>query len=157
MVPASKIPIRSVVCLQKVGTMNLGTLPVFQMMTSKMDWLERRQRVLAQNIANADTPGYTPKDLDKIDYKRKFRRETFRLQLATTNPGHIPSKIQQSAFGAAKETKKNYEISPTGNSVVLEEQLIKVAETAGDHRLATSLYRKNLNMFRIALGRQTGR
>ena len=86
--------------------MNLGTLPVFKMMTTKMDWLAQRQRVLAQNIANADTPGYVPKDLKKIDYKQQFRRETFRLQLATTSPKHITSKIQQSSFGDAKETKK---------------------------------------------------
>lgn len=137
--------------------MNLGTLPVFKMMTTKMDWLAQRQRVLAQNIANADTPGYVPKDLKKIDYKQQFRRETFRLQLATTSSKHITSKIQQSSFGDAKETKKNYEVSPTGNAVVLEEQLIKVADTAGAHQLATRLYRKNLNMFRVALGRQTGR
>lgn len=137
--------------------MDLGTLPVFKMITTKMDWLGRRQRVLAQNIANADTPGYTPKDLEKIDYKRQFRREAFRLQLATTSPSHIPSKIQQSSFGDVQKTKKNYEISPTGNAVVLEEQLIKVADTAAAHQLATRLYRKNLNMFRVALGRQTGR
>ena len=136
--------------------MDLGTLPIFKMMTMKMDWLGRRQRVLAQNIANADTPGYLPKDLEKIDFQQKFRRETFRLQLATTNPNHIQSKIQQSSFGDVKETKTNYETSPTGNAVVLEEQLIKVADTESAHRLVTSLYRKNLNMFRMALGRQNG-
>jgi len=136
--------------------MDLGTLPVFKMMTTKMDWLARRQRVLSQNIANADTPGYLPKDLEKIDFKQAFRRETVRLQLARTDPSHIPSKIQQSSFGDVNEIKKNYETSPTGNAVVLEEQLIKVADTAGAHQLVTSLYRKNLGMFRIALGRQSG-
>ncbi len=136
--------------------MDLGGLPLFQMMSTKMEWLGRRQRVLAQNIANADTPGYAPKDLDPIDFKSKFKRDTFRLQLAVTNTGHIDSKIRQSAFGDEKEARKKYEISPTGNAVVLEEQLIKVADNAGQHQLATSLYRKNLNLFRIALGRQGG-
>lgn len=136
--------------------MDLGGLPIFQMMTAKMEWSGKRQRVLAQNISNADTPGYAPKDLEPIDFKKKFRHEAFRLQLATTDSSHIQSKIQQSAFGDAKEARKNYEISPTGNAVILEEQLIKVADNSAAHQLATSLYRKNVNLFRIALGRQGG-
>ncbi len=136
--------------------MDLGGLPIFQMMTTKMEWSGRRQRVLAQNISNADTPGYTPKDLEPIDFKDKFRRDNFQLQLAVTDLSHIQSKVQQTAFGDEKEARKNYEISPTGNAVVLEEQLIKVADNAAAHQLATSLYRKNVNLFRIALGRQGG-
>jgi len=136
--------------------MDLGKLPIFRMMSAKLDWLESRQRVLAQNVANADTPGYISRDLEPIDFKKKFGRETFRLQLAVTDTKHIQSKIQQTAFGADKESRKHYETSPTGNAVVLEEQLIKVADTAAAHRLATNLYRKNLNFFRVALGRQSG-
>lgn len=136
--------------------MDLIGLPVFKMMAMKMDWLGQRQRVLAQNVANADTPGYAPKDLDAIDFKGKFKRESFRLALAVTNSGHIPSKIQQSSFGNEKKVSETYETSPTGNSVVLEEQLIKVADTAGAHQLMTNLYRKNVGLFRIALGRQSG-
>ncbi|NKB56804.1 MAG: flagellar basal body rod protein FlgB [Alphaproteobacteria bacterium] len=136
--------------------MDLGSLPVFKMMTAKMDWLGRRQRVLAQNIANADTPDYVPKDLKAIDFKDARRRESFRLQLAVTNSGHVQSKIQQSSIGDEKKDRQNYEVSPTGNAVVLEEQLIKVADTAGAHQLVTNLYRKNLGLFRIALGRQSG-
>lgn len=135
--------------------MDIGGLTIFKMMTAKMDWLERRQSVLAQNIANADTPGYVPKDLEKLDFKRKFRNEAFRLHLAVTNPNHIQSKIQQTSFSDVKEAKHTYETSPTGNSVILEEQLVKVADNASAHQLATSLYRKNLNLFRIALGRQS--
>lgn len=136
--------------------MDIGGLTVFKMMAAKMDWLEQRQSVLSQNIANADTPGYIPKDIEKIDFKQKFRRESFRLRLATTDSNHIQSKIQQTAFSKEKEARDTYEISPTGNSVILEEQLIKVADNAGAHQLATSLYRKNLNLFRVALGRQGG-
>lgn len=136
--------------------MDIGKLPIFRMMSAKMDWLESRQRVLAQNIANADTPDYVSRDLEPIDFKKKFRRDAFRLELAVTNTNHIQSKIQQTAFGGERKTRRNYETSPTGNAVVLEEQLIKVADTAAAHQLATNLYRKNLNFFRIALGRQTG-
>ena len=56
-----------------------------------------------------------------------------------------------------QKLRKPYEVAPTGNSVVLEEQVLKVSETAGDHRLMTNLYRKHIAMFKMALGRGGGR
>ena len=138
--------------------MDIGKLTVFRMMTDKMKWLEHRQRVLAQNIANADTPGYIPEDLKPLDYtdKQSAASTSFRLQLATTNSNHIAGHIQKTELGKEREVKNNYETSPTGNAVVLEEQMIKVSDTADAHRLMTNLYRKQLGMFRIALGRPAG-
>lgn len=136
--------------------MDIQKTPVFKMMAAKMRWLEHRQRVLAQNIANADTPGYAPQDLKPLDFKRSVAKDSFRLQLATTSQSHLQGRIQRTEFGDEKKSKDNYETAPTGNSVVLEEQLIKVADTVGEHQLMTNLYRKQLGMFRIALGRQSG-
>lgn len=45
--------------------MNLKSMPLFGLMGRRMAWLTQRQMVLSQNIANADTPGYKPKDLRK--------------------------------------------------------------------------------------------
>jgi len=137
--------------------MDIGKIPIFRMMTAKMRWLEHRQRVLAQNIANADTPGYVPRDLKPLNYAHSTQRDSFRLQLVVTNASHIPARIQKTSFGAAQESRENYETSPTGNSVVLEEQLLKVADNAAAHQLVTNLYRKQVGMFRLALGRQAGR
>jgi len=137
--------------------MNIGKIPIFRMMTAKMRWLEHRQRVLAQNIANADTPGYAPRDLKPLDYGRTAGRDSFRLRLAVTNASHLPGKIQKTAFGAERKSRDNYETSPTGNAVILEEQLVKVPDNAAAHQLVTNLYRKQVGMFRIALGRQAAR
>ena len=136
--------------------MDIQKIPIFKMMAAKMHWLEQRQRVLAQNVANADTPGYVPQELKELDFRKPTQNRSFRLQLATTSEAHIPNGIQKTAFGDEQKSKKVYETSPTGNSVILEEQLIKVADTAADHQLMTNLYRKQLGMFRIALGRQAG-
>lgn len=136
--------------------MELGKIPVIRMLTDKMRWLEHRQRVLAQNIANADTPGYAPQDLKPLDYRPTVRRESFKLQLAVTNASHIPGRNQQSAVGVEEKSRDNYETSPSGNAVVLEEQLLKVADNAATHQLMINLYRKQVGMFRIALGRQAG-
>ena len=137
--------------------MDISKIPIFRMMTAKMRWLEHRQRVLAQNIANADTPGYVPQDLKPLNFKTSVRRDSFKLQLAVTNDSHLPGKIQKTAFGTAQKSRETYETSPTGNAVVLEEQLVKVADNAAAHQLVTNLYRKQIGMFRLALGRQGAR
>jgi len=50
--------------------MDLNKIPVFAAITKRMHWLNQRQKVLADNIANSDTPGYAPKDLKEINFKR---------------------------------------------------------------------------------------
>ena len=134
--------------------MDIQKVPVFKMMTAKMRWLEHRQRVLAQNIANADTPGYAPKDLKALDFRCSAANSSFRLQLAQTSESHLTGGIRKSELGDEKKSGDVYETAPSRNGVVLEEQLIKVADTVGAHQLMTNLYRKQLGMFRIALGRQ---
>lgn len=132
--------------------MDLDSIPVFRMMQDKMSWLTQRQRVLAQNIANADTPGYGAEDLKPIDFTRDNGRSAFALTLTTTDEAHFRSLGPDDRFKVEREDKP-YEVSPSKNSVVLEEQLVKVAQTAADYNLVTGLYRKHTQMLRIALGR----
>lgn len=156
MEPASQLQDEDENCLFPRLPMDIQKIPVFKMMAAKMQWLEHRQRVLAQNVANADTPGYVPHDLKALDYTKSVQKDSFRLQLATTSEAHRQGSIQKTAFGNEQKSRNNYETSPTGNAVILEEQMIKVADTAAEHQLMTNLYRKQLGMFRIALGRQAG-
>ena len=134
--------------------MDLTKLTLFRMMSGQDDWLTQRQQVLSQNVANADTPQYSAQDLKPIDFKDSARRgNTFSMQLATTNAAHIrPTFGDEGPYDVAK-TRQPYETAPSGNSVVLEEQLIKVAETAADYQITTQLYSKYMEMFRIAIGR----
>ena len=132
--------------------MDILDVKVVRMMNQKLGWLSHRQRVLAQNVANADTPGYAARDLKKVDFEKTSGPRNFRLELATTNKAHIQSTTLHSKLGAEQEDQKAYETSPTGNSVVIEDELIKVANTANQHQLMTGLYRKQVGMFRLALG-----
>ena len=134
--------------------MDLQKLSLFRMMSDKMDWLAQRQQVLSQNVANADTPEYAARDLKPLDFRDVARREkSFQMQLAVTNAAHIRPATNDVGPHPVTETRRPYETSPSGNSVVLEEQLIKVAETAADFQTATKIYSKYLQMFRIAIGR----
>ena len=71
-------------------TQNLG---LFQALNAKMNYLDQRQKVLAQNIANANTPGYKPKDLNKVDFGAVLKdiTDSRTLRPETTNVLHMPS------------------------------------------------------------------
>ena len=135
--------------------MDLSNLKIFGMATRHMSWLTKRQEVLAQNIANADTPAYRPKDLKSQDFSKFLRPRMPQAALNTTNASHIESLPRSPRFRQAKD-RETYEVAPAGNAVILEEQLMKVTETQSRYRLATNLYQKHLSMLRSAIGRDRG-
>jgi len=134
--------------------MDLSKLPLFRMMSEKMQWLSSRQGVLSQNIANADTPKFRPMDLKEVDFRKADAESPFHVALARTNEAHIASSGEAQDFKSGKQTDP-YETLPTGNAVVLEEQLMKVAQNSHDYQLMTQLYHKHMQMFQIALGRNS--
>ena len=131
--------------------MDLRQIPLFSMITRQMDWLTTRQNVLAQNIANADTPNYKAKDLAPLDFAAMARAAGGGLNLRTTSGNHI--KAANSAASNALSGKDS-SASPSGNAVVLEDELMKITETQADYELITRLYRKHVGMLRTALGRR---
>lgn len=134
--------------------MDLSKFPVFRMMSGKMSWLSSRQSVLSQNVANADTPKYRPKDLKEVDFRKSEIDKPFQVELKRTNQAHYGRTGEKSDFQSDR-ARNPYETLPTGNAVVLEEQLMKVAQNKHDYELMTRLYRKHLQMFQIAIGRNT--
>jgi flagellar basal-body rod protein FlgB len=134
--------------------MDLSKFSVFRMMSGKMRWLAERQGVLSENIANADTPKYRAKDLKEVDFRKLDGATDFQIELVRTHPSHYGRSGVKSAFGSKNE-RDPYETLPKGNAVVLEEQLMKVAQTKHDYELMTRLYRKHLQMFQTALGRNS--
>ena len=132
--------------------MDLTRLPLFSMLTKRAAWLDKRQAVLAQNIANANTPGYAPRDLVPQDFKKLLSPAAPQVALATTNPMHKISSTGRSSAPDEK-SKTTFETAIDGNSVVIEEQLFKVSETQTDHRLALNLYAKHVAMLKSVLSR----
>ncbi|RED52473.1 flagellar basal body rod protein FlgB [Aestuariispira insulae] len=136
--------------------MSLESTPLFGMMQVKMNWLTQRQRVLSQNIANSDTPGYRSKDLVGINFREELRNTEKRISLSQTSEGHIKGHSDTSSHKSFR-TKQPYEFAPDGNGVVVEEQMMKMHETGADYKLATSLFSKYTNLYNIALGSGGGR
>jgi len=129
--------------------MDLNRLPLFSLLAQKMNWLGERQKVLAQNVANADTPNYRPLDL----VTPKFQMGTpgpAPVQLARTDPGHLAGLSGSTDFS---NNPNQYQVRPAGNAVNLEDEMMKVAANQMDYQAATQLYARSLGLLRSALGR----
>jgi flagellar basal-body rod protein FlgB len=136
--------------------MNLPDVPLMSMLKSKMSWLEARQDVLSQNVANADTPGYAARDLKPMDFESLLKKANGARpasNLTVTDPRHIAVSPQSGGFDSAETP--DVSASPNGNSVSLEEEMIKVSDTQGQYQAAANLYAKAMQLMRTALGKST--
>jgi flagellar basal-body rod protein FlgB len=137
--------------------MSLTQAPLFKLISARMSWLAQRQVVLGQNLANADTPNYRPKDLREADFARLtegYSGRASRMTVARTDPAHLEGAPPVRVGLTGREVDSNYETTPDGNAVILEEQMAKASQTALDYQLTSNLYRKYLGMIRLALGAQ---
>jgi flagellar basal-body rod protein FlgB len=129
--------------------MDLNDIPLFKAMAQRMTWLSQRQKVLAQNVANADTPNYRPHDLQAPTFRDLLGQTARKLQLVATRPNHLAGTGAQSAFH--EEVDRIGEVSPSGNAVKLEDEMLKVSGTANDYALTTNLYRQHISMLKNVL------
>ncbi|HET8726040.1 MAG TPA: flagellar basal body rod protein FlgB [Alphaproteobacteria bacterium] len=137
--------------------MDLNQLGLFRTIARRLDWLTQRQGVLAQNIANSDTPNYRPGDLAPFEsHLRRSVDNGRQLRPAVTRAGHMTG-VAGTGEVRAERIDEPYEVEPSGNAVNVEQQMMLVAETAMDHQLALNLYQKHVGMIRTALGRGSGR
>jgi flagellar basal-body rod protein FlgB len=120
---------------------------VFELAERRLAWVDRRQAVLAQNIANANTPQYQPHDL------QPFAAALGTASVITpvrTQPNHMEGTADASSHADIVQRPSAH--APDGNAVALDQQLVKVADTETTHALVTAIYKKYLGMFAMALG-----
>ncbi len=128
--------------------MDVGKLPLFRLAEQRMEWLDRRQQVLAQNIANVDTPGYAAREITPFV---RFLARSAPIGLFRTSPLH--QTPQQRSPMSARAERLAAERTPVANAVQVERELMKVAETETHQALALGLFRGFAGMVRMALGR----
>jgi flagellar basal-body rod protein FlgB len=137
----------------------LENINLFNGITDKMAYANQRQRVLAQNISHADTPGFAPSDIKTPDFAKVLgvsaKSGTKQLSMDTTQSNHIAHRQQvgDNSALAAQQQRRTYEISPAGNAVNLEEQMMLASRNNMDYQLVTNLYNKNLEILRSAMRR----
>ena len=118
---------------------------------SRMGYLSDRQKLVAQNVANASTPGFKPKDLTPQDFQALVDGASPQgsLGLTMTNAMHIQPQGATTS-GAGEITSPDSETTMDGNSVVLEEQMLKMSESRLQFQAAVGFYEKSLNLLRMA-------
>ena len=134
--------------------MSLTDLSILSALRTKMAWHQTRQNVLAENVANADTPGFRARDLERPDFSAMLgTRSTGNSSIMRTNPMHLGGGgASLASFSSSEDT--DYEVTPEGNAVSLEGQMMKVAENQMDYQLVTTLYSRSLGMLRTAISRR---
>lgn len=119
---------------------------LFALVEHRLGWIERRQAVLAQNVANANTPGYIARDIEPF----AASMSKVNAGLYQTNVSHLASTLLTSKPDWRTHPSER---SPDGNAVSLNEELTKIADTESAQALVTNLYRKYIGLFRTAIGK----
>ena len=131
--------------------MDLGSIPLFSMLRERLGYLTERQRVVAENVANSDTPGFTPSDLKPFTFSvSNPGKMAMAKTAATTQPNHMagPHGARRTTFRPVRG--RDSETTLDGNSVVLEEEMLKMTEARMSYDAAIGFYQKSLNMIRLA-------
>ncbi len=140
--------------------MNFSDITLFNVMRSKLGYLAEKQSVLAQNVANVDTPDYRAKDVKEPDFRKLAQSMTQspaqKLPMTMTSAKHMTMPAQHSATFEIEDRENTYEQNPDGNNVVIEEEMMKAAETQTEYVKVLNLYRKTVDMFKTAIGRPGG-
>lgn len=109
-----------------------------------------RQRLIAENVANADTPGYRARDV--ADFAATLDGAPA-FQARTTRPGHVAFGADARGFAPREQAATGAE-TPNGNSVSLEDQMMRAAAVRQEHDLALGVYAKSLEILRTAVARR---
>ena len=134
-----------------------GTPNLMKGIEQAMQHLSGRQKVVAQNIANSETPGFKAREMEAPDFSRLLAAQEGGPRVARPR---VNISSGMAALGARPPSGANgvvldrdtMETKPDGNNVTLEEQLLKMGEIQADFTALTNLYRKQLTMMKTATG-----
>ena len=124
-------------------------MPLLATLKARMHHLGARQKLIAENVANADTAGYTPRDLKPFSPVNMAQAAPTGVGRVSTNAMHIGMAAPRAQPFRAVATPGS-ETTLDGNSVVLEEEMIKMAEARSNYEAAVGLYQKSLSLLRMA-------
>jgi flagellar basal-body rod protein FlgB len=132
--------------------MPISDIPIFSMLRTRMQWHQERQRLLAENVANANTPKFQPRDLSQPTFD-SLRPTAAGVSLSRTSPSHLTSAAATSTQFQL-DRRGEFDARPSGNAVSLEDEMMKVASNAMDFQATTALYVRGLGLIKSALGKR---
>jgi flagellar basal-body rod protein FlgB len=135
----------------------LESIGLLQLSAQRMRYLSQRQVLIGQNIANADTPGYRAKDLTPFITSEPLAQSgqqsiVLPLQLVATNPAHIGFSGSGDVNALVNSHAKTYGEKLDSNNVSIEEQEMKANDVANAYDLASTAYKKSIDLLKESLG-----
>jgi flagellar basal-body rod protein FlgB len=131
--------------------MPISDITALSELRTRMQWHQERQRVLAENVANSDTPNFKPRDLVEPKFDQSLGTPASSLPMVRTSPAHLSATGGVETFQS--NTKGGYETRPAGNAVSLEDELQKSSDNQGDYAAAALLYGRSLALLKTAIGK----
>ena len=126
-------------------------LTVFETAHAMATHAGQRQAVIAQNVANADTPGFVARDLPSFQEIYSPEQNDYTAQRAT-RAGHLHGSAGTDVAGLLTEDRSF--AAPDGNSVSLESEMLRATDAKRQHDRSLAIYKSALNILRSSLGRQ---
>ena len=133
--------------------MDVSSIPLFAMLRSRMNYFSDRQRLVAENIANSNTPGYRPQDLTPFSFRKAGAGSESPTVLQVTNPAHMrPSgpDAATAANGFRTERRADTVTTLDGNQVSLEDEMMRMADSRMNYEAAIGFYQKSMAMIRTS-------
>lgn len=121
-------------------------LYLFDLASTQTRWLTLRQAAVAENVANANTPSYQA--LEVAPFSQIY--DAAGMQMATTQPGHMAPDPYDLASIAEKDTTP-WEVTYSGNSVSLEQEMLSANEINRDYSLNMAIVRGFRQMLSMSL------
>jgi flagellar basal-body rod protein FlgB len=133
--------------------MSINDIPALSALRTRMQWHQQRQNVLAENVSNANTPNFKPRDLvePKFDETGANAGQVGSLPMLRTSQAHISTSGAEPTFD--QNRRVGFQTRPAGNAVSLEEEMLKASANQMDYAAATSLYSKSLHLLKMAVGK----
>jgi len=134
--------------------MKSDDIPLLSMLKDRLSYLNQRQKLIAQNVANSDTPGFAPQDLKPFALASQMTQQALQLapvSTALTDPAHIAGTGVAAPSPWGPQAAPDSETRVDGNQVVLEEEMLKMNDSRMNYEAAIGFYQKSMSMIQTAL------
>ncbi len=125
----------------------LDKISLFQVAHSLARHSGTRQAIVAQNIANADTPGYTARDVAPFSTALPDKDASFGM--VATRGAHLSGQRDQSDMQVIEARSRSSE--PNENTVSLQEEMLFAVEAKRQHSKALAIYKSGLRILRTSI------
>jgi flagellar basal-body rod protein FlgB len=130
--------------------MDPSRIGLFNLAEKRLVWTAQRQSVLAANIANANTAAFQARDVQSFESVLSGHGS---IEPTRTQPAHLAGTTPTGLASLSTDLPKARALD--GSTVSLDQQLTKVADTETTQGLVTTIWKKYMGMFSMALGRSS--